>query len=177
MPIETDIPLEIDRYRKKLVFGLTGRQFVCLALALLLAGGAYALCTILLRMDTDDAGWVVMLVAIPALTIGFVEPGGEPFERIARRKLRHALWSGHLHYAALPGPCGGRAEKERKGGTRHGADPTARAAEATYRFRRSKVGRKRKRRQTARRIQAAQKEHRRATARARQTADSAAHRT
>ena len=92
MPIEADIPLEIERYQKKVIWGLTLRQLCCLPVALALALGTFFLCTVVLGLRPEDSGWAVMLAASPALATGFIQPHGEPFERFLARRLRHYLW-------------------------------------------------------------------------------------
>lgn len=164
MPIEADIPLEIDNYQKKLVFGLTPRQLVCLIATGLVAAGVFALFVLVLGLDTHDAGWFIMAAVIPTLALGFVRPDGAPFEQFLARKLRHHLRTNRLCYTAEPGPAPSECQKtKRKGGIRHAAHPM----ENTYRSR-PEASRKRRRRETARHIKAAKKEYRQASAKARQ---------
>lgn len=165
MPIEADIPLEIDNYQKKIIFGLTPRQLVCLGLAFLLAGGVFVLSILVLGQDSHDAGWLIIAAVSPALAIGFIRPDGAPFEQFLARRLRHYLWPAHLYYTAEPEPNQDMGDTKRKGGARHANHPTARAAENTFRYRG-----KGKRRETARRIKAAKKEYRKAAALAKQAA-------
>lgn len=168
MPIEADIPLEIDNYQKKIIFGLTLRQLVCLGLALLMAGGVFALFVLVLGQDSQDAGWLIMAAVSPALAVGFVRPDGAPFEQFLARGLRHRLWPSRLYYTAEPEPGQDTENRntKRKGGIKHVSHPTARAAENTFRYR--GAGGKGKRKQTARRVKAAKKEYRQAAARAKQ---------
>ena len=164
MPIESDIPLEIERYQKKIVFGLTVRQLIGLVIALPLAAGAYFLCGRVLGWSMDSAGWLVMLCAMTPLAAGFIQPHGEPLERVLARKLRRALHPGLLCYTAQPE---GAETATQKGGVRHDAASLVRGGENTRRYRPGS-DRKRKRKQTACHIQAAKKEYRQAKARAKQ---------
>lgn len=166
MPIESDIPLEIDRYEKKIVFGLTARQLIGLALALPLAAGAYFLFIHVLGLSSDIGGWLVMLAAAPPLAVGFIRIQEEPFERVLARALRRYLRPTLLCYTADPCPAPDGGAIKRKGGISHGAHPIPPGGENTYRFRPGQ-GRKRKRKQTARRIKAAEKEYRQAVRAAR----------
>lgn len=163
MPIEADIPLEIDGYQKKIVFGLTLRQLICLPVAILMAVGAFFLCTGVLGLPQDTVGWPVILAAAPALAVGFVRPHGEPFERVFLRRLRRVLGPSRLCYSAEPDLE--TPTTIRKGGTSYGYHPPV--GENTFRYRPSRADRKRKRKQAACRIAAAQKEYRAAAAQAR----------
>lgn len=99
MPIEVDIPIEIDDYRKKIVFGLTGRQLICVPAALLVGIGVfYAL--VHLGLSYDTTSWFVMLAVTPFLAVGFIRPGGEPFEKWLARRLRRQLGQNKLYYVA-----------------------------------------------------------------------------
>lgn len=99
MPIEVDIPIEIDDYRKKIVFGLTGRQLLCVPAALLVGIGVfYAL--VHLGLSYDTTSWFVMLAVTPFLAVGFIRPGGEPFEKWLGRRLRRHLGQNKLYYVA-----------------------------------------------------------------------------
>lgn len=166
MPIETDIPIEIDEYQKKVIFGLTGRQLLCLVLAVALGIAVFFLGATVLGLPEDMAGWVLIGTVTPIFLIGFIRPGGEPFERYLSRKLRRAFWPNRLCYAAEPAAFG--PDNLKQGGKRkHESNPAARAAENTIRFR---AGGRERRKETKRRIKAAEKEYRQAAARARRAA-------
>lgn len=76
--IEIKIPKEIRKYKEKLFFGLTLRQFIwtavvlCLNVPLYFYGRKY--------VGDDIAGWGVILVAFPIFLIGFFEYNGMSFE-------------------------------------------------------------------------------------------------
>lgn len=169
MPIESEIPVEIEKYEKKIAFGLTARQLIFLPLALALAVGSYFVCTLKLKLSTDTTSWVVILLAMPMLALGFVRPHGEPFEQFVRLKIRQYLWRSHLYYAAHPTPFEPVVTNttSQKGGDKRVPDQTSQAAECTRLYRTDARQWKRKRKQTAQRIKAAKKEYRQAKARAR----------
>lgn len=171
MPIESEIPMEIESYQKKVLAGMTLRQLLCLGLAIGLAIVAFFLSVHVFCLSTKAAGRIDIVVVCLPLAVGFIRPEGENFERVLLRTLRHHLSKNRLYYAAEPIPFEATADSKqtklkRKGGHRHGTNPTACAGEYTHCFRRDK-GEKDRRKQTKSRIKAAQKEYRQAAARAR----------
>lgn len=99
MPIEVDIPIEIDDYRKKIVFGLTARQLLWTPAALFV-GVVVFYSLVHLGLSYDSTSWFVMLAVTPCLAIGFFRPGGEPFEKWLSRRLRRQLGQNKLYYTA-----------------------------------------------------------------------------
>ena len=69
--IEIKIPKEIKDYKEKFLFGLTVRQFVCLALALAIGVPLYIFGKNI--MPEDIVSWVVIIVVAPILGIGFIK--------------------------------------------------------------------------------------------------------
>lgn len=75
-PLSTHIPKEITEYREKIIGGLTLRQLICVAIAILLGVGTYFALHRLLGWDATQSSYVIMAtVALPA-AIGFLRPGG-----------------------------------------------------------------------------------------------------
>lgn len=140
MPIETDIPMEIDAYRKKILFGLTGRQLLCGVAAAVLSIGVYFLCTRQLGLSTDFAGWLIMAVAAPLLAMGFLRPQGVAFEEFLHLQLRQYAWPSRLPYEAeTMYICQKKIKKERgdKVGNHGCAEKTDKAGatgECTFRY-------------------------------------------
>lgn len=98
MPIEVDIPIEISSYKKKVIFGLTLRQLVTLPIAILVSALSFSVLVTKLRMTIDSASWFIMLLALPPLAIGFLQPNGEPFERWFIHRLQRLLQPQKLYY-------------------------------------------------------------------------------
>lgn len=98
MPIETDIPIEIETYRKKIIFGLTGRQLICGVAALALSIGLYFLCTRRLSLNDEITGWIIMAADVPLLAVGFVRFQGMPFEEFLSLQIRRCTWMRRLPY-------------------------------------------------------------------------------
>jgi len=77
--ITVRIPEEIRKYKAKRIFGLTTRQLVCLAIAVLVClplwffGKNY--------FSEDVIGWAIIIIAIPCGAIGFIAPYGIPMEK------------------------------------------------------------------------------------------------
>lgn len=79
--IEIRIPKEIKNYREKFFFGLTVRQCICAAAALLLCvplyifGGKY--------LPQEVISWVVLIIAAPLMLVGFFRYNDMTFEKFA----------------------------------------------------------------------------------------------
>ena len=67
--IEIRIPKEIKNYREKLFFGLTLRQCICTAIALLICVPLYIFGNRFLPQEA--VSWVVILIAVP-LALSFI---------------------------------------------------------------------------------------------------------
>lgn len=99
MPIRVNIPMEIDDYQKKIIWGLTLRQLICLPLAILL-GAVIFFAGTRLGLTIDAASWLVILGVLPVGAVGFVRPNDEPFETWLQLRLRHYLAPSRLLYTA-----------------------------------------------------------------------------
>lgn len=86
--IEVDVPKEITEYKEKIIGGMSLRQLICFLIALILGGGSYALSYLIFELNSDISTYIVALVAIPPLAIGFVSPHGYPLERYVQLVLR-----------------------------------------------------------------------------------------
>lgn len=77
--IAVRIPDEIRKYKEKIVFGLTARQLLSVAAALVTCvplwwfGGAF--------IPGDVLGWLVIVVSAPILSIGWIRVNNMPMER------------------------------------------------------------------------------------------------
>jgi len=79
--IEIRIPKEIKNYREKFFFGLTVRQCLCAAAALLLCvplyifGGKF--------LPQEAISWLVIVIAAPLMLVGFFRYNDMTFEKFA----------------------------------------------------------------------------------------------
>ena len=79
--IEIRIPKEIKNYREKLFFGLTLRQCICTAIALVICVPLYIWGHKFLPQEA--VSWAVMLVAVPIMLTGFFRYNDMTFEQVA----------------------------------------------------------------------------------------------
>lgn len=79
--IEIRIPKEIKNYREKFFFGLTVRQCICAAIALLLCVPLYIFGGKILPQELIS--WLVLIVAAPLMLVGFFRYNDMTFEKFA----------------------------------------------------------------------------------------------
>jgi len=91
MSIEVRIPKEITEYKEKIMFGMSGRQLICFVAAIVLGIGSYVLCTSVLGLTMDTAGYVIILLSLPLLAVGFIKKNGFTFEKYAYMIVRHTI--------------------------------------------------------------------------------------
>lgn len=77
--IEIKIPKEINEYKEKFLFGLTVRQFISVAVALVVCVPLFLFGKEI--FGDDLMGWVIILVAAPIFGYGFFNFNGMPFEQ------------------------------------------------------------------------------------------------
>jgi hypothetical protein len=85
--IEIRIPKEIKNYREKLFFGLTLRQCICAGAALLICVPLYIFGNKILPQEA--VSWVVILVAVPLMLVGFFRYNDMMFEQFAVEFMFH----------------------------------------------------------------------------------------
>ena len=78
--MEIKINKEIRDYTENIFFGLSLRQFVCSALACIVAIGLYFLSSKFL--GTEGISWICILGASPFAILGFFKYNGLPAEKI-----------------------------------------------------------------------------------------------
>lgn len=80
--IEIKVPKEIRDYKEKFMFGLTVRQVVSVAAALLICVPLY----LFGRKYLGDnlVGWIIIIVAAPVFAFGFLKFNGMPFEELVK---------------------------------------------------------------------------------------------
>ena len=89
MSLETRIPKEINDYREKIVFGLSGRQLASVAVAVAVVGVTALVMHYLLGLDLRVIEYVLILEAMPIIAVGFLRPKSLDFEDFA------AVWYHH----------------------------------------------------------------------------------
>ena len=80
MLMEVKINKEIRQYSEKIFFGLSLRQFICSALACIVAVGIYFIFKPILN-NTGTVSWLCMAGAVPLALIGFVRYNGMTAEQ------------------------------------------------------------------------------------------------
>jgi len=107
--MEVKINREIRNYTEAIFFGLSLRQFIFSALAVLAAGVSFFFLNNTLGVET--ASWVSILICAPFAALGFISYNGMPAEKflltwiksefILPRRLRfHEI---NLYYTAVKG--------------------------------------------------------------------------
>lgn len=77
--ISVRVPDEVRTYKEKIMFGLTARQLICAVLAL---GICFPLYYFGRGYISEDAlSWVIILIALPLLAVGFLKFHGLPMEK------------------------------------------------------------------------------------------------
>lgn len=79
--IEIRIPKEIKNYREKLFFGLTLRQCICAAAALIICVPLYIFGSRYLSQEVIS--WLVVIIAAPLMLAGFFRYNDMTFEKFA----------------------------------------------------------------------------------------------
>ena len=78
--MEVKINKEIRQYKENIFFGLTMRQFVCSALACIVAVGIYFITKPIFN-NTGTVSWLCMAGAVPFALLGFVKYNGMTAEK------------------------------------------------------------------------------------------------
>ncbi len=118
--MEVKINREIREYSESVFFGLSMRQLVCSALAILTAVGLY----ILLKpyLGTEGVSWVCILGAVPFAALGFVKYHGMTCEQFLWAWLRSEVLEpkyitfvpANYYYEMLKGGIEAREKEVRK---------------------------------------------------------------
>ena len=78
--MEVKINKEIRQYKENIFFGLTMRQFICSALACIVAVGIYFITKPIFN-NTGTVSWLCMAGAVPFALLGFVKYNGMTAEK------------------------------------------------------------------------------------------------
>ena len=89
MSISVRMPKEITDYQEKIIFGLSLRQLLCFSLATVLSLATFFMGTQLLHLPADPVEYVIILLTIPILAVGFIKKNGLTFEKYFILFLRH----------------------------------------------------------------------------------------
>lgn len=87
MAIEVRIPKEIMEYQEKIMFGLSIRQLLSFAAALVIGVTTYLITAKV--WGEDLAGYIVIFEVMPIFAIGFIQKNGFPFEKYMGLMIRH----------------------------------------------------------------------------------------
>lgn len=156
MAIEVRIPKEITEYQEKILFGLTIRQLICFASAIVLGVGTYWLVS--KYFGTEVASYVVIFEVMPIFALGFFKKDGFNFESYVSLILRHQLGTNKRGYKTELDVE--RFEKEVQHVQYAQKKKKTRRSEADgISFTRTKENRKAKSKAIARKIKAARKEY------------------
>lgn len=80
-PLSTHIPKEITEYQEKIFLGLSIRQLICGALAIVCALVTGAGLHLLLGWDAQQSSYPIMVAVLLPAGMGFVRPRGLPLEQ------------------------------------------------------------------------------------------------
>ena len=98
--IEIRIPKEIKNYREKLFFGLTLRQCICAAAALLICVPLYIFGS--RYFSQEIISWIVMIIAAPLMLAGFFRYNDMNFEKFAVEWFYHHFSEQKREYSFEP---------------------------------------------------------------------------
>lgn len=87
--IEIRIPKEIRTYKEKLFFGLNLRQLICTIIAIIVNVPLYWFGREYVGADT--ASWIVILIAMPLIMIGFFNYNGMTFEQFLKSVIQQEI--------------------------------------------------------------------------------------
>ena len=98
MPLSIAVQKDIGEYREKIVFGLSSRQLVCLAVGVGCAAAEAIVGMVMFGRTLDDLFIAMCLTLTAAFLLGFVNPYGLKFSLAARLYLDQWLGSTKLMY-------------------------------------------------------------------------------
>lgn len=114
MSLRVKIPKEITTYQEKIVFGLSGRQLICSVIALTLSIGSGYLLSAVLKQDSGTVGWVIILIVMPVVIVGWLKPNGFYIEDYIKIRMRYNKQVGK-RYSVKGGAVSGVENKGKKG--------------------------------------------------------------
>ncbi|WP_010233477.1 PrgI family protein [Clostridium arbusti] len=87
--IDIKIPKEIRSYKEKIYFGLNLRQLICTGLSIAIVVPMYIFGK--QYIGDDIASWLVIIVSIPPISVGFVKYNGMNFEEFILSFIRFSI--------------------------------------------------------------------------------------
>lgn len=79
--IKADIPQDVTEYKEQFFLGMTGRQFICVAVMLILAVATFLLGRNF--VTPDILVYLIILEVAPLAAVGFLKYNGMGVEKIA----------------------------------------------------------------------------------------------
>lgn len=98
--IRADVPQDVTEYKEQFFLGMTGRQFVCVVLMLILA-----VITFLVGRNfvtSDILVYLIILEVAPLAAVGFLKYNGMGFEKIAVKVMEFYFGSQRRKMEYLP---------------------------------------------------------------------------
>lgn len=86
--IEVKIPKDIKNYKERFALNLTIRQFISFFVTVVVTIPLFILGVFKFKWDPDLLGWLVLLIAIPTIGIGFFSYNGMTIERFILQWLK-----------------------------------------------------------------------------------------
>lgn len=164
MAIEVYVPKEITEYEEKIILGMSKRKLLWTVIAAVLAIGSFVLCVYALGLSIDAASYVVILVSLPPMAIGWIKKDNLPFEKLVALFFRYRMGNNKLTYVTRPQINLEKKEEERYARTQEKAISRAHRKELRRKegsvFAPTKKERKKKRKAARCQTKAARKEYR-----------------
>ena len=123
-PITTEVPMDLDEVKVKLLFNLTKRQLICFAMAAVAGGAGYFMTKE--SLGSSVAAFVLILAAMPFFLLAMYTKDGLPAEKIIWYAVRHKFIM--------------KAERPRDTGTRFTREEERRKLEEEVRYLERKAG-------------------------------------
>lgn len=89
--IELEMTKDIRKYKTKLYLGLTARQCVCMALAMVLCAFTFVKLGYFEDMTLETRFTICVFIALPFLAVGWIEMYGMPFEKFVLVVIQNAF--------------------------------------------------------------------------------------
>lgn len=80
--LETKVHKEITEYDGKIMFGMTGRQIICVLIAIAIDIPLFFL--LYKKIGIETTGYICFFVAIPVLAVGFLKYKGTPIPELVK---------------------------------------------------------------------------------------------
>ena len=98
--IRADVPQDVTEYKEQFFLGMTGRQFVCVVLMLILAVITFLVGRIF--VTSDILVYLIILEVAPLAAVGFLKYNGMGFEKIAVKVMEFYFGSQRRKMEYLP---------------------------------------------------------------------------